>query len=209
MQHLLRWSKQRILLSFCLLLIITVLIFLLVGFHAASKQISYLPKDIPSLIDSLPSEKGRIEIKNQWFNLIVDGQGRIAITTTDGKVIISSLTYYTQYDNQENSWGFKKVAVRLANDSTIEIKGNGILNELVDVLLITNKAFPKIDIRVKSHYNKSTVVIREALVAAFAIPVSKVYLKNRTVDTTNIEPEYWLQKESIRSLRRRALSIML
>lgn len=61
--------------------------------HTASKPVSYLQKNIPDFIDSLPSEQDPVQIKNSWHNITVDHNGKIAVKEEDGKVIISGLTY--------------------------------------------------------------------------------------------------------------------
>jgi hypothetical protein len=196
MRHLFH-SKRRIIIWFCILIAVSLVIFIAAGLHSASKPASYLPKNVPAFIDSLPSGSGQVQIKNQWYNITVDRHGRIAVKAPDGKVIISSLAYYAEFGDEKNSWALQNVSVSLINDSSIEVKGNGIKNELVDLFLISNNHLPKIDIKIKTHYNANTIIKREALVASFDIPVSEVYRKNRQVDTKNFEPEYWLQKEGV------------
>jgi hypothetical protein len=174
------------------------IIFLIAGFNSASHQISYLPQNIPDFIDSLPSTDAQLQIKGELYNIIVDGKGRIAVKASDGKVIISALTYYSQFEDGKSNWGLKNVLVNRINDSSIQIKGKGIKNERVELSIATNKSVPKIDIGVKTYYYRNTIIKREAIVASFNIPLAEVYRKNREIDTKNFQSEYWLQKEGVR-----------
>jgi hypothetical protein len=190
--------KRKIFIWFSILVIVLLVIFLITGFYSASQPVSYLPKNIPDFIDSLPSAEGQFLIKNEWYNIIVDQKGRIAVKGPDGKVIISALTYYLESEDGKNNWGLKNVFVNRVNDSSIQIKGDGIKNEQVQLSIIANKSIPKIDIQVETNYHINTIIKKEAIVASFNIPLSQVYRKNREMDTKNFQPEYWLQKEGVR-----------
>ena len=196
MQNLSHRSKTKIFLSISIVVIFILIIFIFYGIRSASKPVSYLPKNIPGFIDSLPSAKD-IQIKNSWYSITVNPQGQIKVKTKSGKIIIGALTYYAEFEDKKSHWGLNNVSVNLINDSSIEVKGKGVKNELVDLFLITNWALPKIDIKIKTHYNISTIINREALVISFDIPVSQVFRKNRKVDTKKLEPEYWLQREGV------------
>ncbi|MEO9210730.1 MAG: hypothetical protein ABI208_06505 [Ginsengibacter sp.] len=146
----------------------------------------------------MPTEINQIKIINPCYNVEVDQKGRIAVKGPNGKAIISGITYYAQDNDGKENWGLKNIFVNHINDSSIEVKGTGIKNELVYLLIITHPNNPKIDFKVKVRFNENTIINREALVALFNIPVSTVYKKNRKIDTTSFESEYWLQKEGVR-----------
>lgn len=174
------------------------MIFLIKGYKSAAKEISYLPRIYPNFIDSLPGGMNQISLENRWYNLVVDQKGRIAVKTREGKVIISALTYYSKFDGDDENWGLQNTTAKLINDSSIEINGTSLKNVQVTIVVIRKTDLPRIDIQTKINYSTNTVVRRESLVASFGVPVAEVYRKNRTVDTSNFEPEYWLQKEGVR-----------
>lgn len=190
--------KFRLILWVFIIAIVSIVLFIISGYKSAQTSVSYLPKDFSTLIDSMPSSENQVNLNTPWYDLVVDQAGRIAVKTTDGKIIISSLTYYAQFEGEKDSWGLKNVSIKLINDSTIEIKGNNSKNVQVDLLLSSYNYVPKIDVHIKTHYTTNTLVQREALVASFDVPVSAVYLKNRKVDRRDFEPEYWLEKEGVR-----------
>lgn len=180
-----------------ILAILLLLIFIISGYKSACKLISYLPNDIPTNIDSLPGGLNLINLTNNWYKIIVDQKGKIAVKNREGKVIVSGLTFYAEFKGEKGSWGLHNIFVKKVNDSCIEINGTGPRNTNVNLLIIKTD-LPRIDIRTKINYNTRSIVQRESLVAAFGLPVTEVYRKNRTVDTANFEPEYWLQKEGVR-----------
>lgn len=190
--------RRRLVFLAVIILFIVLIVFLVTGYKSASKAISYLPKNYPGFIDSLQAQKNRIDLANQWYAIAVDQQGRIEVKSKEGKVIISALTYYAEFEGEKPSWGLQNPSSKLLNDSSIEINGTGPKNEKVKLVLICRSDLPKIDFQSKINYSKNTKVKRESLVASFAVPVSEVYRKNRTVDTSNFEEEYWLQKEGVR-----------
>jgi hypothetical protein len=69
---------------------------------------------------------------------------------------------------------------------------------LVKILLTAHNNIPNIDVNIKTHYSKNTIVRREALVATFDVKVSEVYRKNRQVDVESFDSEYWLQRQGVR-----------
>lgn len=190
--------RIRIIFLIFILLIISFALFIIIGYRSALIPDSYLPKNNSPLIHSLPSGPDQFILKNPWYKIEVDQNGRIAVKTPDGKGIISSLTYYSDFEGEKDKWGLNNISVNLNNDSTIEIKGTALNDTKVDLLIKSNKNLPKIDFDVRSEYSRNTEVLRDALVALFDIPVSEIYLKNRKVDTANFEREYWLQKQGAR-----------
>ena len=138
-----------------------------------------------------------INLTNNWYKIIVDQKGKIAVKNREGKVIVSGLTFYAEFKGEKGSWGLHNIFVKKVNDSCVEINGTGPRNTNVNLLIIKTD-LPRIDIRTKINYNTRSIGQRESLVAAFVLPVTEVDRKNRTVDTANFEPEYWLQKEGVR-----------
>lgn len=172
--------------------------FILLGYFAASKPITYLSDMHAIVLESYPSGINQIELESSWYKLLVDENGKVAVKTFEGEIIMSSLEYYSVYEGTNNNWGLKDVSVRLSNDSTISITGNGPMDVFVNVFLTVHKNLPKIDLYIKTHYNLSTIVLREALVAKFDVPLSEVYLKNRKIDVAPFDSEYWLQRQGVR-----------
>ncbi len=190
-------SKARVaFLFFCVVLISTGL-FIYFGYKAAENPVSYLPQIDSMVANSASTDLNPIVIKNPAYQLQIDHTGKISVRTNDGELIVSSLTYYSKSDKDKGNWGLGNVDVRILNDSSTEINGT-TPNSIVKLVLICSKYLPKIDVKIETRYGANTILKREALVAAFAIPVSEVYTKNRKVDRDNFEAEYWLQKEGVR-----------
>jgi|WetSurSiteA1Bulk_404760.scaffolds.fasta_scaffold03181_3 hypothetical protein len=172
--------------------------FIIYGYHLASATITYLP-DIKSYnIVYQTSGTNQTELRGPWFILVADESGRISVKNRDGGIIISSLTYYSSCDSIEENWGLKDVSVKLINDSTITVTGTGSSGVLVREELTIHTNTPKLDVLIKTNYNRHTLVQREALIAKYDVPVSEVYLKNRKTDVGDFDHEYWLQRQGVR-----------
>jgi hypothetical protein len=168
-------------------------IFIVLGYHTASIPNSYLPKIPGNFLHETHVTNHPIEIKNQNYVLITDVTGNLTITSPQGKVIISGLTYFS-----DPKWGLQDILSEKLNDSVIQIQGKDGNKATVTLLLITHSYSPAIDVKIKTVYKSKTVVQREALVLKFSVPVSEVYSKNTKIDTTNFESEYWLLHEGVR-----------
>ena len=190
-------SKKKFLIITAILGVILLIVFIKAGIHSASKLVSYLPQNIPDYVYSPVNPKSLNKIKNSYCSIIVDHEGKVSIIGADGKVIVSSLVYYGELESGKSYCGLKNSSVRNLNDSSILIEGNGLRNELVDLLVTTSNWLPKIDVQVRTHYNEKTLVKRESLISSFNIPVSEVYKKNRELDSDNLSSEYWLQNEGV------------
>jgi hypothetical protein len=190
-------SKKKIFVLVVFIAVLSIVIFIIAGIKTAGKTVSYLPDNIPSFIDSMPSRRYAIEIKNNWFTVGIGDKGKIAVTGKDGKLIISGLSYYGELKDGNNLWGLRNVTVKKINDSTAEIKGTGINNDQLDLLLIANNSLQKIDFKILTKYYKNSLINRESFVVPFALPVSEVYLKNSEVDSKNFASEYWLLKQGV------------
>jgi len=180
--------------SVAILLIATVF---LQGYLAASKHVSYLPVIPARDFESNQHREKIIKLKCSWYELQVDEYGKIAIVTLKGDTIMSNLTYFSSYEGAADNWGLKKTSVKLSSDSTISIMGEGHMNVKVSILLSVHKDNPELEVAIRTHYGSNTTVYRETLVAAFDIPVSKVFKKNRQVDYKSFDPEYWLQQQGV------------
>jgi hypothetical protein len=193
-----RKSGFRILFWLVLFAVVFVIFIIVSGYFAASKPLTYLPDIHSSYLESYPSGVNQIELKNPWYFLNVDEYGRINVKTPEHDIIMSSLTYFSDYEGAGENWGIKNISVNLMNDSTVSISGKGSSDVLVNVILTVHKSLPKIDVNIRTHYSYNTIVRREALVAKFDVPLSEVYLKNRKIDVKPFDPEYWLQRQGVR-----------
>jgi hypothetical protein len=192
--------KLSIVIGLTILLVagIALLIYIVSTFNAAKRPISYLPEINPGDLYYAPPGDSQFELMNSYFRLLANRDGNVEITTLDGETIISGFKFYSFHENEDERIGFKAVVLEMVNDSTLSIKGNGHSGEhiIIDISALRDK--PKLNIRIKISYEKSTAVIREALIIKFDIPVSEVYKKNRQIDTLSIEKEYWLDKQGIK-----------
>jgi hypothetical protein len=195
----LRKTAFRVLLCFVFIAVVFVLFFTISGYFIAVKNRTYLPEIQSGDLEINPAVLNQIELKSPWYILSVDKYGRVAVKTSEGEIIMSSLTYYSAYEGALENWELNNVSVKLDNDSTISILGEGHKGVLVNVLLTVRKNIPKVDVNIRTHYNVNAVVKREALVAKFDVPLSEVYLKNGKIDIKpHFDTEYWLQQQGAR-----------
>jgi hypothetical protein len=191
-------SIIRILYGIALLLTFSVIFFLISGYYAALKPVVFLPEIQPGVFEPCASDENQIKIVCPWYTLKVDECGKVVIETHSGEAIMSGLLYYSKYEGSDEKWGLDNVSVKQNSDSTILIHGERCPGVIVSVLLTVKKNIPKIDVNITTNYNTETIVKQEALVAAFAVPVSEVYLKNRQIDSGPFHSEYWLERQGVR-----------
>ena len=193
-----RIKKKNFYLLLALLLVIFIVTFLVSGYLAAFRDISYLPESKLDFNDSRPLDSSFIKISNTWSDVMIDMHGKIVVTSKKGETIMSNLKYFADYENQKPQLGLDNVSIQPTNDSTISITGNSSDIAEVNLVIIVHTHLPRIDVRVKTHYRKNIIVRRESFVASFDVPLSEVYLKNRKIDKKDFETEYWLNKEGAR-----------
>jgi hypothetical protein len=188
--------------KFALLLFIflfgSLCIFMISGYETAKKPTSFLPQ-IPSNIEkNIILSSNKLRIVNENYSLIIDSLGKVNVRSAHGQTIVSSISYFSALENERENWGLKKILVSKLNDSTLNIHGNGPNHSVVNVSFITHRFLPEINVKINTFYKYKSIVDHEALVIGFNVPLSKVYLKNRKIDSTNFESEYWLQQEGVR-----------
>ena len=174
-----------------------IVLFLFIGNYKAQVPVSFLP------LNTLPQGRSQensngIRLGNTWYNLLIEPSGGIEITTVNNEPILSNLTFCASYREHHDVFGIKEPLMRKISDSVVVLSGR--INESASLTLslyVPTKA-PKLIIRTSTHYNDSIVVIREALIADYDIPVTEVYLKNRQSDTDPDYREYWLDKQGVK-----------
>ena len=191
-------SRFRIVILILFIITVLLIFFFLSGHIKAKYPISYIPEVKARDFMPASSDKKEIHLKNQWFTLEVDGSGVATVKASSGEKIMTSLIYYSNYEGSGDSFGLDDVKVELDSDSTISIQGIGNGDVRVNILLTVSKNDPKMDVIVKTFYNTNIIVLREALIAKFNVPVSEVYLKNRKIDVRPFDREYWLQQQGIK-----------
>jgi hypothetical protein len=152
----------RLLLWFLIFLTMALLLFIILGYFAALKPVSYLPETNTVDLGSYSMAKNKIKLSNRWYILNVDENGRVMIETPEGATIMSGLTYYAAYEGTDERWGLGNISVKPVSDSTVSILGEGAFDALVNVLLTVHKNTPKMDVNIKTHYNSGTLIRREA-----------------------------------------------
>ncbi len=177
-----------------LVLSITIFTIIILGYFAALEPDSYLPIYNADSRKIHKSHTKIIKISSPWYVLRIDEYGKVSVENPNGEVIMSDLKYYALYEGSEEFWGLDDISAELNNDDTISISGKGPCNTNIRFLLKVHKDLPKIDIYVKTNYNATAVINREAIVAEFKVPVSGVYRKNGQIDARSVYPEYWLQR---------------
>lgn len=188
----------RLALSVSLLIGMFIVAFILLGYFAASKPVSYLPVIKADALKPISAGLNQIELKNSSYILSVSERGDIIVKTTGGDTILLGLTYYASADDSKEKWGLDDISAKLTSDSTISLTGKGISGVLVSLNLTVPRDKPKLDVDINARYDENTVVGRESLVAAFNVPVTEVYRKNGQVDVKSFDSEYWLQRQGVR-----------
>ena len=177
---------------------LSIVTFLILGYFKASKTISYLPEIHIDELKFHADGLHKAELKSSSYVLSVDENGGITVKSSDGELIMSSLTYYTSYDVSKEKWGLDKLSVLPKSDSTISIAGEGQPGVDISILLTVPKNRPELEVKVNTHYNINTIITRESIVAGFDVSPSEIYLKNRQSTDDNLDQEYWLQREGAR-----------
>jgi len=191
-------KKSKFLYFLLVILLSSAAVFLSLGYKEAKLPSSFLPKIPSALINNLTLTSEQLQVSNRNYSLKVDAEGKVNIMAANGQTIVSGISYFGALENNKQIWGLKNISVQKLNDSTINIRGYGSNNSIVNISFITNNLLPEIKVRINTLYQEATVINQEALVVDFSQPLSKVYLKNRKIDSTNFEPEYWLQQEGVR-----------
>ncbi|MDP4222538.1 MAG: hypothetical protein Q8868_04420 [Bacteroidota bacterium] len=193
-----RKTALKLLFLVCCAAVLILVIFIFLGFNRASRNLSFIPD--PNEINFTKLKPAEVSIikENKWYKIIVDKQGDLNVTTPEGALIMSGLTYYAEHGDKNEYAGLDSISVSLTSDSTISITGNCKHDSYVRLILAVSKNHPYINVNVNTSYKKETTVRREALIASFDVPVTEVYLKNRKIDPGPFEPEYWLGREGAR-----------
>ncbi len=194
------FCKLSIVIGLAILLVtgVSLLAYVVSTFNAAKRPISYLPDINKDELDYVPYGDNHIELRSNYFSLLANTEGNIKVATLEGEVIISGFKFYSLHENGNESIGIQNAVLEMANDHEISIKGDSQDGGQILINITTFSDRPKLDINIKTSYKKNTVVIREALIIKFDIPVSEVYKKNRKVDVSSFEEEYWLDKQGIK-----------
>jgi len=193
-----RRNQGRRLFSFIILILALFLTSIVIyGYFEAKHPATYIPHIKSGNLTKLGPTEEKVSFTNKWFILEVDVLGAISVSSTSGETILDGMTYYSDYMESGESYGFNNVSVRSENDSLILIQGSGANGVLATIQLKTSADNPRIDVTISTEYKYETTVQREALVLKYNLPVSGVYLKNRKVDLKPFEREYWLQKQGV------------
>jgi hypothetical protein len=194
-----RLKKGTKVLSYFLVVVLLLIItWIIIGYFGALSPQSYLPKvNLDEL--ELPRDKSKlIELKSPEFSVMVNKQGRVSVKNLEGEILMSDLVYYASYEQDDEKWELDSLSFSILGDSAILFMGKGLSGTEISVQLTVPGSEPRIDIDIVTHYTQNVIVSREAFLAVFNVPVSEVYKKNRQVDITSFDTEYWLQKQGVR-----------
>ncbi len=183
------------------LIIIIVVVFIALfyaGYYGALKPVSFLPQIDADHLNSLPAGSESIELKSKSYILSVDDKGGIKISDPDGKMLMSKLVYYSDYEGVTEKWGLDDPSVKLVNDSTISVSGKGSSGAMVNILLSVPEEGGRLDVGIKTSYSSKSLINRESMVAAFDVPVSEVYCKNGQAALDSLDSEYWLHNQGVK-----------
>lgn len=188
----------KLLLLLVILLFIFIVAFISIGYHEASKPVTYQPEIEEDRFVPKQPENYKIKLVRPSYLLYVDSTAGITIKTRQGENILNNVIYYAEFEGYGEHWGLDNISLKLTNDSTILIEGNGASDVTVQIVLSVDQVLSKVDFNIKTIYKKETTVRREALVAQFGMKASEIYLKNRKVDVEPFDSAYWLNHEGVR-----------
>jgi len=180
------------------LIVVFVVTFILIGYFAALKPVSYLPRIHPADLKPNLTGLNQLELKNSCYILLVSEAGGVIVKTVEGDTILSNLTWYASYGDTTDKWGLDNISTKLTSDSTISISGKGLHGTVICYILTVPKYRANLDISIKSQYTENTVVNRESFIAGFDVSVTEVYRKNSQADVKPFDSEYWLQRQGVR-----------
>ena len=161
---------------------------------------SYLPS-IPAVSAEKPSYKTLI--KNSFYQIAFDEkQAMINISNKENFSLTKQAVYSLEYKLQRTEKSSKSIVLDQwkllgTSDSSISFKiaGNEV-EVFVDFVLLGDS--PKLKIKSRTLFKKSVFIVREALVFDMNTAISEVYRKNRMVDQSHFQNEYWLDKEGVK-----------
>ena len=172
--------------------------FAITGYYKADFPQSYLPDhEVWNRGDHIPDTE-IVKFENPWYTLKIYSSGSLTVNSKDNKPILSGMAYHANYDNHNEILILDNITVNKIADSAVVLSGK--FNELSDVTITiaSSQKDPGLRFKVKTQYHDSVVVIREAIIADYDIPVTEVYLKNRKAESNPGNKEYWLDKQGVR-----------
>lgn len=190
--------RYRILRYSILIALVIIIILFVIGHVTAKATVTYLPVIKTRNLSTGHGEDKKIQLMNPWYTLEVNNYAGIKVRTTDGVPIMSGLMYYSACEGLPEKLGLDKVSINIKNDSIVSIHGRGHNGEFINIELMVYKSEPQMDVNIRTTYSLSTTVKRESLIAHLDVPVSRVYLKNRKVETGSFDREYWLGHQGVR-----------
>jgi hypothetical protein len=172
--------------------------FAITGYHKADFPQSYLPDHEAWNRGGHIPDNEIVKIENPWYTLKIYSSGSLTVNSRDNKPILSGMAYHANYDNHNEILILDNIIVNKIADSAVVLSGE--FNEISDVTItiVSSHKDPGLRFKVKTQYHDSVVVIREAIIADYDIPVTEVYLKNRKAESNPGNKEYWLDKQGVR-----------
>jgi len=179
------------------LLAVVIAVFAVSGYYKADLPNSFLPDYEAGSDGDFVNGSGGVMIENPWYTLSIDSAGNMNVSTKDNKSILSGMAYCANYERHNDLLILEKTSTRQISDSAVFLSGK--IDNLADLTIIITASTkePTLKFTVNTHYFDSVVVLREAMIADYDIPVTEVFLKNRKTDRDNKHKEYWLDKQGV------------
>ena len=175
-----------------------ILYFIIAGYISETRKSSYLPEGSEGLLLKSSGDFQTMELSNAWYKLKVASSGSVQVANMKGETILTSLTFFYDYDNDLNGNFLQNTSVGIINDSVITIRGLADNDVPVNISLTVCRSRPKMNVEVKTSYLNNKTVFRESMVAVFNSRISEVYLKNSEIDIRPFAREYWVDKQGVR-----------
>lgn len=165
---------------------------------SAKNHLSFLP-DVKMGMSYKSSETTEAkELSNQWYRLKVANNGNVQVDNLYGEAILSNLSFYYEYLENEAGNQLHNIAVSQLNDSVITIFGSMCNDVRTKIALTVCQNRPRMEVTVQTSYQRNVTVLRESLIAEFESRASEVYLKNSDIESKHLSKEYWVDKQGVR-----------
>ena len=170
-------------------------------------HIKFIQNKMPTFLPEInPTEniaiKGEQLFKNNFYSLFYDkNSGTISLCNSNGDKLINSFIYHLQYKMNQRDTSIRKFSN--AHFAYTSQKNNSFYFEIKSeattvVLAIQAKMNHEIVFTTETTYNKDIAIVRESVIANYVKEIKEVYKKNRQLDTSNFQEEYWLANEGFR-----------
>lgn len=159
----------------------------------------YLPQSVQT---TKPIGRPKVLSQNRFYELLFFRENQtLALADNRGRLLTNGWLTHTQLTHknqpQQNSrWKLRRI--RQKDDKTYIklVNKSGLCRTFLEI--ITEWDNPSVQYKIKTRYRKRTELEQQSLVMEFTGQLSQVYRKNRHIDTTDFQLQYYLANEGFR-----------